>query len=438
MRRSRSQVLWLFYWLCVLLGAISGRLLFLVAWVCKNYLQAGAFAARLDCCGAVLAFAVPAVMLPTAVAVWCVHHKLQKGLRYALAHALMCYRVNKALLQIGTAYGVENYNWVTLPKIEVEFTPDMSGGTLKVQSLVKFNEKLENVNLSPALGRYVVEEQYATRDSNQWIYEFYDASIATQIVFSSFAELKRHTRRLDAYKLFMDRRRIVPLSSMLLVGATGSGKSYGLHGLILQLLSWKIRPKLYFADLKASSVALLGKQVSPEHTAEDEQSTLALLGEFHAQLLARKQEMQGRLKDKIDGDYRNWKLPAHIFIFDELAVFQTGLSRDDQKIAAKYLRDIILLGRQLGFFLWAVLQKSDSNDIPTTIRDNLVWKIVLGNAANTTYMTAFEHAADLPKPKFAPGEGLFTYQGITREPQIMSFPTLNFDVLAAIKELRGH
>ena len=85
----------------------------------------------------------------------------------------------------------------------------------------------------------------------------------------------------------------------------------------------------------------------------------------------------------------------------------------------------------MGFFLWVVMQKSDSADIPTAIRDNLIWKVVLGSATNTTYLTCFEHAADLPKRKFGPGQGLYSYQGLTLKPQITSFPTLKFDILGS-------
>ena len=81
------------------------------------------------------------------------------------------------------------------------------------------------------------------------------------------------------------------------------------------------------------------------------------------------------------------------------------------------------------------MQKSDANDIPTAVRDNLPLKICLGMATNTTYMTIFEHAANLPKRRFGPGQGLFFCQGLTRQPEVVSFPTLKFDILSEVEGL---
>ena len=97
------------------------------------------------------------------------------------------------------------------------------------------------------------------------------------------------------------------------------------------------------------------------------------------------------------------------------------------------LRNIVLEGRQLGYFAALIMQKSDATDLKSSIRANLPWVVVLGNATRTTYLTAFEETADLPNRNFRRGEGLFSYQGVTRQPQITSFPTLNFDILASVK-----
>lgn len=130
-------------------------------------------------------------------------------------------------------------------------------------------------------------------------------------------------------------------------------------------------------------------------------------------------------------------MSANVFIFDEFASFQSVINGMDKKTrdhVAMLLRNIVLQGRQLGYFLWIVMQKSDASDIPTSIRDNLIWKVVLGNATRTTYVTAFEESANLPIRNFSCGKGLYSYQGITRQPQITSFPTLNFDILSSVKQ----
>ena len=96
------------------------------------------------------------------------------------------------------------------------------------------------------------------------------------------------------------------------------------------------------------------------------------------------------------------------------------------------MRNVVLMGRQLGFYMWIAMQKSDSSDIPTAIRDNLPMKICLGNAPSTTLMTIFGRSADLPSRHWGKGQGLIYCDGITAAPRPVSFPTLNFDIFGSL------
>lgn len=60
----------------------------------------------------------------------------------------------------------------------------------------------------------------------------------------------------------------------------------------------------------------------------------------------------------------------------------------------RLLSRIVLKGRQLGFFLWIVMQKSDAILLPTNLRENPPVKFVLGNAEKKTYTTAFSTGVD--------------------------------------------
>ena len=325
--------------------------------------------------------------------------------------------------------------YVDLPMIKMELSKDLLQGVVKIRNHIKYDGRLDTVNLSSALGQYIVTSSYLSDDENWYIYEFSDSSIDNQLVFHSYREFVQYAQKCGDYQLFMDKKSHVPLSSLLLVGATGSGKTYALYGLIYQLINWCVKPVLYFADPKNSSLCVLGKRISAERTAGTPEEIIAQLEEFHRCMMERKRELQIKLEEKLDADYRHWSLPAHIFIFDEFAAFQSvvaTMSKAERDKVSMLLRNIVLQGRQLGFFLWVVMQKSDSTDIPTSIQDNLIWKVVLGSATNTTYLTCFEHAADLPKRKFGPGQGLYSYQGLTIKPQITSFAHLDFDILGAI------
>ena len=370
------------------------------------------------------------------VAAWCVHHQLRRGIRYALAHAKLEWRIRRALLE-APGYSVQQGNQeVSLPSIRITFDDDLTSGTVFIHNHPKWDTALEKLRLTTALGQYIVTGQWITDDGNWYQYDFLDSSVDTQYTFNSRDSLEKVAKENGDYQLFMDRRsRHIPLTGLLLVGAMGSGKSYALYGLIFQLLSWTVQPIISFADPKLSGLYIIGQRLAPERTATEEAEIISLLEDFHAKMQQRKAEMQVKLQEKIDADYRHWNLPAHVFVFDEYASFQSAI-KDNKTLSGKLqrlMRDIVLQGRQLGFFAWVVMQKSDATDLSTAIRNSLLWKVVLGQAENTTYMTAFEHAADLPKRKFAPGQGLYSYQGRTMQPTITSFPTLNFDILGSLE-----
>lgn len=386
---------------------------------------------------------IAAMVAATAYIVyWVIYHKLlSQGPLYAVTHARTLWRLRRALLDAGAGYAVEQYSGiekvVVLPKIKVNFDSNLLYGTIKIRNHIKYSANLEAVNLSPALGRYIVEQQYLSDDENWYVYEIEDGHADWRLVFSNYQAFQKRCQEQENYSLFIDKRTSLPLCSLLLAGQTGSGKTYTLYSLILQFLNWKIAPVLYCADPKNSSLCVIGEEISPDRNAAEIEEIISLLERFHGEMQTRKGELKDRLKEKLDADYRHWNMPAHVLIFDEFAAFQAVLNTLDKATRDKvtmYLRNIVLQGRQLGFFLWAIMQKSDSKDIPTAIRDNLPWKVVLGLATNTTYMTTFEHAADLPKHNFRPGEGLYTYQGRTRDPKIISFPTMTFDILAAVSE----
>lgn len=383
-------------------------------------------------------YLVVVLMVLVWLIIWAVQHQLfKRGLRYALVHARMVHELQKGLLET-PGYSVElNNQEAKLPAIKIEFSRNMINGLIKIQNHIKYNTLLEKVNLSPAIGRYVVEQQYLTDDENWYVFEITDGLIDWRLIFDNYSHFQTYCKRQEDYTIFIDKRTSLPLCSMLLVGETGSGKTYTLYSMILQFLNWRMVPELYFVDPKDSSLAVISDRIAPDRSAADIEEIIALLERFHDKMQERKRLLKEKLPEKLDADYRRWNMRPHVLIFDELAAFQgvvNTLDKATRDKVAMFLRDIVLQGRQLGFFLWAVMQKSDSKDIPTAIRDNLPWKVVLGLASNTTYMTAFEHSADLPKRNFEPGEGLYTYSGKTRGPKVISFPTLDFDILSAILE----
>lgn len=369
---------------------------------------------------------------------WCCRHKLHKGIVYAVKHAWYCGRITRALVQAGAGYGLnEQDRYITPPRVLLFFDKGMAQGSIKIRSHIKYDRALETLNLSPVIGRYRIMQAYITDDGNYWVYEFEDSRLDHRLIFNSYEKFVFACQQAGDYKITANGKYTLPLASMLLSGTTGSGKTYAAYSIIMQMLNWTIRPTIYFCDPKNSSLYVMGRKIAPEHTAGTVEGIIELLKQFYEVMQQRKLELQPKLEMRLDSTYKDWSMPAYVFVLDETSAFMSAVTTMDKASrdkVSKILRSITLEGRQIGCILMLLTQKADSTDIPTQIRDNLVFKCVLGNAPNTTYLTTFEKAADLPKRKFFPGEGLFSYQGITREPQPISFPTLNFDILRAVTE----
>lgn len=438
MKRRDARSRYVIVWLAVMLSAG------LVGWILRGPVGtalAGWDAAHVCARLGLLCFLLVSILLAWGAVWWAVAHHLRRGVKYALRHWQLSRSIARALLEAG--YGIPvGEQYYRLPRVKIHFSDKgLTCGLVKIQNHIKSDTSLSIVNLSSALGVYVVDAQYIEDDNNYYCYEISDSRIDRQLRFDSYAALAdyahKHTDKYGPCTLFCDgRNEGIKIRSLLLVGITGSGKSYALMGLIAQLQNWPTCPVVYYADPKGSDIAVLGGAVAPDRTSDDIDGIIDLLRAFYGEMLVRKAEMKDRLSDRLGVDFTEWQLPAYIFIMDEYAAFQASISRDKKRRdeVEELLRNVILMGRQLGFFAWIAMQKSDSSDIPTAIRDNLPLKICLGNAPSTTLMTIFGHASDLPSRHWDKGQGLIFCDGITAAPRPVSFPTLNYDIFAELTQ----
>lgn len=424
-RQLKGEFMCIWLLLCSLLGVV-----FYHAW---NLSEINVFGIAAVICGS-----ANGITLASSALIWAYTNQIGRGIKYAWKHYILVLGLRKHLLDAGiyTTKKLGAVKWAEIPWISVDFEPDFKSGTIWIKNSIQFHNKLSDLDISPSLGRYVVEQVYLTDDANHYRFDFYDSSLERRLVFDSFKAFKAHSDLMGKYELFIDSYTNLTLTHQLIAGQTGSGKSYALHTYLLQMLLKPVPYHLYFVDPKESSIDLLGERVSPETTADDFDGIVALLETFVSQMQERQKQMKGLLLQKIDGDYRDFGFSPHILIFDEYADFSQFLQTKDKKIrdhVNSMISSIVLKGRQTGFFLWIVMQQAGSNNIPTFIRDNLPWKVVLGNAEDQTYVTAFGAGVDIPLRKMASGDGVFTYPAVANKPRLCEFPTLNFDVLKALE-----
>ena len=383
--------------------------------------------------GAVIVLLAIFILVVVLLSLLSEHHG-EQGLKLFFRHWIMTIKLEKQLVDAG--FGVQQGRWIELPKIHLLLSKDMVSGRLSISNSVRLDSRLDSVLMSAALGRYVVDYHYLTDDGNEYIYELVDGNLSHKQTFDSSSAFLEHSKTISPYMLFLDGRSVVKLQHALLVGMTGSGKTYALYSLVLQMLNKTVPYNIYFADPKNSSLAIVGTAIAEEKTAVDVSSIISLLESFVSKMQQRKEELKELLQSRLDADYSDFGLSPMVFICDEYATFASVLASEDKATRDRVrgmLYQIILQGRQLGCFLVLVMQKSDAHLIDTALRENLSLKIVLGQSESQTYVTAFGAGVTIPNRHYAIGEGVFTEPEIAPEPKLVQLPHLNFDILQSAK-----
>lgn len=368
-------------------------------------------------------------LLPTLIC-WSIRNKLNQGIKPAIKRWLVIRRLRKELVQAKYANQTElEVKIAYVPSIKVEFDEVLQTGRVFIRNSIKFDKSLETIRVDSALKGYVVEQQYIDDTHDWYIYDFYSTNLNLQSEFKSLNDfLKWSFDGTKEYQIRIDNRFVFDLHHLLLVGQTGSGKTYGLISLLLQMINKPTNYILYFADPKNADLKNIGEWINKERTAAENQDIVKLIDKVYQALLEREKEMNQKLKTKMTADFRDFEMEPIVLIFDEFSSFSAWLytqkKADREKIIMRLIA-IVQKGRQSGVFLWLIMQKSDATTVPTAIRNNLVLKVVLGNAERTTYQTAFESSIDLPNQKYKKGQGVYLHP-TTNKPKMLSFPFLRF------------
>ena len=377
------------------------------------------------------------------LAVYLAKHGLFKGgFRYFNKHRKLMRTIKTQLLD-DKVY-IERYCFMelcaVLPKVKIKFDDNLLTGEVSIENTLRYKEKLIDVDISCCLLNYIVEQSYVSQNGNYITYDIFDADFDRQLVFENTEQFLDRCKQVGDYELLIDKVTTVELFHSMITGQSGSGKSYAVYTLIAQMLNKPVKYNLYFADPKASGMASLGKAIDETRTADSIASIIELLRSFHAELVERKELMEQSLTDSksIDSDYRDFGYEPYVLIFDEFLAFSLSIlnyKKDIRDEVSSILSDIVLMGRQLGFFLFMIMQSAPANNIPTIIRDQLAFKVVLGNSDNSTYQVAFGAGVDIPVRKYPVGYGVYTYSGKVDKPKILAFPTIkHFDIMKVIEQ----
>ncbi|WP_100489404.1 FtsK/SpoIIIE domain-containing protein [Sporolactobacillus pectinivorans] len=174
------------------------------------------------------------------------------------------------------------------------------------------------------------------------------------------------------------------LPHMLIAGGTGGGKTYFIFSLIEALARTDAR--LYILDPKNADLADLSEVMPNVYYRKEDMMTC--LNQFYDEMMARSEAMKQMDGYKTGENYAYLGLPPHFLFFDEYVAFMEMIGKESTKVLSK-LKQIVMLGRQAGYFLILACQRPDAKFLGDGIRDQFNFRVALGRMSEMGYNMMF-------------------------------------------------
>lgn len=193
------------------------------------------------------------------------------------------------------------------------------------------------------------------------------------------------------------------LPHMLIAGGTGGGKSYFMLTMIKSFLDTGAELKIL--DPKNSDLADL-ENVLPKGSVYSKSTGIMMtLRKSVEGMLERSEEIKKMPNYKTGSNYSDVGLKPVFIVFDEYVAFLELVSREDRAKALEYIKQIVMLGRQMGYFLVLGQQRPDAKYLADGIRDQFHFRVALGKMSETGYGMMFGDTDKLFTFKDVKGRG---------------------------------
>ncbi|MFD1453138.1 FtsK/SpoIIIE domain-containing protein [Oceanobacillus sojae] len=255
-------------------------------------------------------------------------------------------------------------------------------------TLGKYQESLLNLEKKLESGLYCELVSKELHDSFVEYVLFYDM-IANRISIDEVIAQNGRLKLMKSMDWEYDK-----LPHMLIAGGTGGGKTYFILTLIEALL--KTNAKLYILDPKNADLADLMTVMSDVYYKKEDM--MACIDQFYEDMMSRSEEMKQMEGYKTGENYAYLGLSPHFLIFDEYVAFMEMLASKESTAVLTKLKQIIMLGRQAGFFLILACQRPDAKYLGDGIRDQFNFRVALGRMSELGYGMMF--GSDVQKQFF--------------------------------------
>jgi len=176
------------------------------------------------------------------------------------------------------------------------------------------------------------------------------------------------------------------LPHMLISGGTGGGKTYFILTLVKSLVASGADVRILDpknADLADLEEVLEGKVFSRKN------GIMMTLRKSVEDMMQRMDEMKKHPNYRTGENYAFLGFKPVFIVFDEFVAFVDMLDFKERESVVQDIKQIVMLGRQAGFFLVAGAQRPDAKYFADGIRDQFNFRVSLGKMSETGYAMLF-------------------------------------------------
>ncbi|MCY8486378.1 ATP-binding protein [Bacillus atrophaeus] len=176
------------------------------------------------------------------------------------------------------------------------------------------------------------------------------------------------------------------LPHMLISGGTGGGKTYFMLTIIKACVG--LGAGVRILDPKNADLADL-EEVLPKKVYSQKNGILMCLRKSVDGMMDRMEEMKKMSNYKTGENYAYLGLKPVFIFFDEYVAFMDLLDMKERNEALSYMKQLVMLGRQAGYFLVLGAQRPDAKYLADGIRDQFSFRVSLGLMSDTGYGMMF-------------------------------------------------
>lgn len=223
----------------------------------------------------------------------------------------------------------------------------------------------------------------------------------------------------------------------LIVGGTGSGKSFFILGKIVNYLKLTPKADLRIIDPKKADLSLFRFVTGFENKVATDANQICRILRETIELMEQRYTEYFNDISAFGKTYRDFNLPVVIVIFDEFSAFMHSVDKKIAKEALDYVFTLVMKGRQAGVMIEILMQRPSADDLPTNIRAQMGFKAGLGAMDSIGYNMIFDTKNVEYKTVTEKGGGYIQLDGKHTSPVYFETPYIDkdFDFIAEIEKL---